>query len=336
MDLFKATPINENYHYGTLGEFRVVIRTSDNWINISKLCASAGKKTKEFTQWRSLEGHKEMLQYYSKIYEHLPSLDDEDEPPQDPGVVQKEYYCLDIVGDTELKGIPKRESNIIRGTYVPNLLAIQVAQWVSFDFGHKVSSIVVDHYRYSMVKKDETINKQQTTIEELRALILKGQEEAKQQNLDLLAQNLNLQSEVQAGRLDNKVQSDRLNEKIDKLQMDVNKLYDLCANKECSNEHIIVYRELGDDKSVLRIRTGTANYLKNTTKDADIVATYKNISNSKMFLREAKKLGYIPKNGNSIIYNIPLTSDRKKLRQFLRAIDNKHVQELEMLSCKSE
>ena len=121
MDLFKATPINENYHYGMLGQFKVIIRTSDNWINISKLCTSAGIKNKEFWRWKESGIHKEMLKYYSNIYE--PSSN-------------KEYSCLDIVGNTKLKGIPKKESNIIRGSYVPQELALKIWDWVD---AHKYS-----------------------------------------------------------------------------------------------------------------------------------------------------------------------------------------------------
>lgn len=47
---YETSAINDEYHYGTLGQFRVIVRTSDDWINISKLCASAGIEHKRFPQ----------------------------------------------------------------------------------------------------------------------------------------------------------------------------------------------------------------------------------------------------------------------------------------------
>ena len=111
------------------------------------------------------------------------------------------------------------------------------------------------------------------------------------------------------------------------MHRDVKSLYDLCSNKESSNENIVIYREPGDGKNIIRIRSGTSSYIKKQIRDDDIVSRYDNISNSKMFIREAKKMGYIPKNGNSIVYDIPLAADRKKLRHFLRAINDKHIQD---------
>ena len=127
--IYEVVSINDNYHYGTLGGFRVIIRTDDDWINITKLCDSAGIKHKEFDQCKRQEGHKEMLKYYSKLYEPL-SEDEEDEEDEERGSdqtpVQKEYYCLDIVSDKQLKGIPKKQSNIIKGSYVPKELALKI------------------------------------------------------------------------------------------------------------------------------------------------------------------------------------------------------------------
>ena len=306
MDLFKATPINENYHYGMLGQFKVIIRTSDNWINISKLCSSAGIKSKEFTQWKSLQGHKEMLKYYSNIYEPLPDNNDENEQPQDPGVVQREYYCLDMVGDIELKGIPKQESNIIRGTYVPNLLAIQVAQWVSFDFGHKVSSIVVDHYKYSMVKKDETINDQRTTIADLKRLIEETDKKSEQRF---------------------KVAEEKNQERHNELKGIINSAikYLKSEDTKSNKEMLLMYRLKEESKDKLHIHAGKRSSFKiPNAEDCDYLFIGDNISNSKGAVRFLKDKRILPSNGTSSTYTISRGSKRKELYKIVNGINEEY------------
>ena len=309
MDLFKATPINENYHYGMLGQFKVIIRTSDNWINISKLCSSAGIKIKEFWKWKQAEVHQEMLKYYSNIYEPLPDNNDENEPPPSGVVVQREYYCLDIIGDTELKGIPKQESNIIRGTYVPNLLAIQVAQWVSFDFGHKVSSIVVDHYKYSMVKKDETINEQRTAIEDLKRME------------ERLIQKINTQTNM-IKEIEEKNQ-ERHNE-LKGIISSAIKYLKLEENKS-NREILLMYRLKEEAKEVLHIRAGKRTSFKiPKAEKCDYLFIGDHISNSKSAIRYLKKENILPSNGASSTYKINDDKTREKLFKIVNGINEEY------------
>lgn len=301
---FKATPINEDYNYGMLGEFKVIIHNKTNYMNITKLCSDGGR---EFRSWK--RSNFDTLTFFDENYLK------EDH-------VKSDYKCLYIIEPQHVKSLTKDIQEILLGTYCHMDVAIVVAVWISQEFKFKVSSIVRNYYHYSLFLEKEKLRIDNMSLTErlnsMEALIRSGQN-------DIKIDNLNLQSEVQASRLDIKVQT----AKIDKLQEDVNKLYELCANKECSKEVIVIYREDGDDRSILRIRYGTADYIKNNTKNANIVATYKNISNSTMFLRKAKELGYVPKNGNSIVYTIPSGTDRKNLKIFLKAVDKKRVQERE-------
>jgi hypothetical protein len=289
MSLFKATPINDDYHHGILGEFKVVIRTSDGWINISKLCASAGIEHKKFKEWKKKEGHKEMLKFYSKIYE---PIYDPDEQGSDWTLVQKEYYCLDMVGDSDLKGIPKAQSNIIRGSYVPNLLAVQVAQWVSFDFGHKVSTIVVNYYSDTLkLKNKDLTEKNNDLMEELRQM----REETKQ-----MFQDAETKNQKRHGELKSIIKS-----AIDLLKEEPQK-----GNQEI----LLIYRLINESKETLHIHAGKRSSFKiPSAESCSYLFIGDFISNGKRILRFLKDKKIVPHNGSSSTYSIVGSKIRRKI-----------------------
>lgn len=288
MSLFKASPINDDYHYGMLGEFKVVIRTSDGWINISKLCASAGKKTKEFWKWKDADTHQEMLKFYSKIYE---PIYDPDEQGKDPCPVQKEYYCLDIVGDSELKGIPKAQSNIIRGSFIPNLLAVQVAQWVSFDFGHKVSTIVINYYSDTLKVRDLTNQRDsiQERFDKLEAMITGGQDESAKRAIKL-------EKDLATNETKSK---ERHNELKGIIKSAINLLKE---ERQKSNQEILLINE---SKEILHIHAGKRSSFKiPSAESCSYLFIGDSISNGKRILRFLKDENIVPKNGSSSTYNV--------------------------------
>lgn len=152
---FKATPITADYHYGMLGEFKVIIRTKDMYLNITKLCSDGGKN---FFHWKELKHSQEVIKYYNdntpRVYEGLES-------------------CIDVVnrGDLTTKGVSRENIGIILGTYIPCEMAITVAQWVSVPFGSKVARIVVDYYNnklsVSIKEKDDKIDELTKKIDEM-------------------------------------------------------------------------------------------------------------------------------------------------------------------------
>jgi hypothetical protein len=133
MSLFKATPINDDYHHGMLGQFNIIIRTKDDYVNITKLCKKGGK---EFKLWKRTDKAKQTLDYYDRVYL---DCDEDDEPSPDRGMMKKEYHCLDIVDN--IPGVAKEIMGIIKGSYVPKELALKVWDWV-------------DVFKYKTVKKN--------------------------------------------------------------------------------------------------------------------------------------------------------------------------------------
>jgi len=144
---FQATPINQDYHYGMLGEFKLIMRTKDNFVNITKLCAD-GKK--EFFNWKKNEKSKGFLKFFDERY--MACFDD---PSSTKG--RHEYKCLDVVTQSDLEGNTNENIQIIQGTYVHMDVAIYVAQWVSDDFAVKVSSIVRGYYNHSLYLKNKDL-----------------------------------------------------------------------------------------------------------------------------------------------------------------------------------
>ena len=128
--------INEDYGYCKLGEFNVIIRKEDGWININKLCKDGGKR---FSDWKCLKSSKETLKFFDKIMFG-------GNPQEYGGYQEDSYQCIEQIGKTELAGNTKEIIELLQGTYVPPKLAITVAQWVSVEFQYKVSCIVEEYF----------------------------------------------------------------------------------------------------------------------------------------------------------------------------------------------
>lgn len=258
-----------------------------------------------------------MLKYYSKLFEPLPDEDDEDEPSTSGQMVQQEYHCLDIVGDTELKGVPKQKSNVIRGTYVPNLLAIQIAQWVSFDFGHKVSSIVVDHYKYTMTKKDDTISKQQTTIEDLKKLIEDNDRKNEQRFMDADKKSQERLEDIER----------RSQERHDELRGIINSAIKYLKTEEDkgNREILLIYRLKKETKDTLHIHAGKRTSFKiPKAEKCDYLFIGDHISNSKRVVRYLKDNRILPSNGTSSTYKITSDCKREKLYSIVNGINDEY------------
>ena len=182
-----------------------------------------------------------------------------------------------------------------------------IASWVSPKFALAVSRIVNNYinkeFNQTIAQKDDKIDELMKRITTMEASMTK---------------------EIQSARLETKLQGDKLCTKIDKLQKDIEEVYKLCSNKEYSNEVVVIYREPGDPKTVLRIRAGKKDYIERQLKDAIDIELYENIANSKEALRHAKEKKYLPKNGNAIAFEIPKASDRKKIRNFIKGIDARY------------
>ena len=140
--------ISGDYHWGSYGEFRVVINVKTGYINATHLCKLADGKEgnkKDFRDWRKNASTDEL------IYEVSSSGGI---PPDDLFKVTTGGQVLEI-----------------RGTYVHPDLIPHVASWASPKFAIKVSRIVNAHlvreYTESIKQKELVIVYQKNKIDEL-------------------------------------------------------------------------------------------------------------------------------------------------------------------------
>ena len=136
--------INEDYGWGKYGDFKVLIRKKDGYINVTKLCQDGGKEFKSWTR----------NQYSNLLIEEVKSSRGENSPP---------------VIDTVIEGI-----GCVRGTYAHHDLVPHIASWISPKFAVKVSRIVND---YIVREYREQIRIKDTRIDELFKMLQEQKEE---------------------------------------------------------------------------------------------------------------------------------------------------------------
>ena len=161
--------VNDNYGWGKYGDFRVLIRKKDGYINVTKLCQDGGK---EFKSWNR-------NQYSSELIEEVKST---------------VRYCTEpvVVIDTVMDGLYST-----RGTYAHPDIVPHIASWISPKFAVKVSRIVNDYivrsYREQIRIKDTRIDE---LIEETRKqnqMLQEQKEENQKQTLMLQKQHDEIQ-----------------------------------------------------------------------------------------------------------------------------------------------
>ena len=107
--------INNDYSYGKYGEFCVIIKNSNGYMNATKLCNEAGKN---FKHWKTNITSKELIDEVS-LWVGIPT------------------HTL-----MEIPNVP----NNLRGTYVHPDLIPHIASWASPKFAIKVSKIVNEYF----------------------------------------------------------------------------------------------------------------------------------------------------------------------------------------------
>jgi hypothetical protein len=126
-------PINQDYGWGKYGEFKVLIRRRDGFVNITKLCRDGGKN---FKHWNENSSSKKMVEELSQVV----------------GIPTTQLMETHQAGsDYELSG-----------TYVHQDLVPHIASWISPQFAIKVSRIVnnfiVCQYEQAMREKNGEIS----------------------------------------------------------------------------------------------------------------------------------------------------------------------------------
>ena len=155
--------INEKYSKAKYGDFDVIMDMSNGYINATKLCASGNKQLKH---WSENSSSKNMITYYKS---RLP----DNRPPT---------FVINGGQNPE-----------ITGTYVHPDIIPHIASWVSIEFAFKVSKIVNEFLarerEEELRKKDIIIDKHLTSIDELKDMIKKADEENKKMLQKMIEQN---------------------------------------------------------------------------------------------------------------------------------------------------
>jgi len=180
--------IDDKYAYGKYGEFTVIMMTKNRFINATKLCK---EYSKEFFNWKQNKNNQELINEVEiDIYSGL-------------GIPRAEENKSFII-------INGGKNQLIKGTYVHELLIPHIASWISSKFAVKVSKIInsfiANEYINEIKKKDNKID----SLEEKLNIIIEDNKETKLINEKLLKSNEELlkyskKSEKQNRKLEQKL-----------------------------------------------------------------------------------------------------------------------------------
>jgi hypothetical protein len=163
--------INDEYGYGKYGNFEVIIRKRDGYINATKLCRDGRK---QLSHWIRNDNSKNLVKFLGNII----------------GKTREELIQC-VMGNT-----------IYTGTYVHPKLIPHIASWVSHEFALMVSDIVNEHiireYKIQMKQKDDKIDNLERTMKEIKD---KNDEMIRKmdkvlENNDILNENIELLKET--------------------------------------------------------------------------------------------------------------------------------------------
>ncbi len=151
--IIKPVPNCPGYSFGKYGDFDVIFRDKDGFINATKLCKLGGK---DYTKWNrlNLEGPQKLIKALkTKLYSESTQKQTIAKFGQGLNSVSNTQNVTSfediIVEDTISQ---ENTSLIIWGTYVHPKLINSIASWVSEDFALKVADIVEEYF----IKKANT------------------------------------------------------------------------------------------------------------------------------------------------------------------------------------
>jgi len=125
--------INEDFGYGMIGSFKVIIKKSNSFVNASKLCKDGGKK---FNDWSRLKSSEDLIEKLENR----------------------------VCGDSRTPAIIEilNVDNDIKGSYVNQYLIFNIAQWISSEYSLLVCDIMfeytVSEYKKQLENKDRHID----------------------------------------------------------------------------------------------------------------------------------------------------------------------------------
>lgn len=160
--------VNADYGWGKYGEFKVLIRKSDGYINASKLCKDGGKLLGNWIE------NKTSSILIEEVHRSI-------------GIPIDSLLCQVVQGPNDL-----------RGTYVHNALIPHIASWVSPKFAVKVSQIVNEfllrEHRMEVRRLNQELDVKQDKIDELLVEVREQREESKQQTMLLQEQKVEIEA----------------------------------------------------------------------------------------------------------------------------------------------
>ena len=269
--------INTDYAYGKYGDFTVIMMTSNRYINATKLCKQYGK---EFKHWKENIGNKQLIEEVEKEISSVGYPSDE---------LTNKSFIIKTGGRNEL----------LRGTYVHELLIPHIASWISPQFGIKVSKIVnsyiINEYITELKQKDDIIKDKVDNINRLENKID-----------ELLNKNKNMESMLEKNQL-------KLDKTFDKL-VGMNEKLDEANDKiDETNEELEVIKDkldIATDDRVVRTKSKTTLEYLIILKAYDEHTDYKyyiikcqkrsikqRLENNLSY-REIKRIEYVPNSIN--------------------------------------
>ncbi|CCU55398.1 N1R/p28-like protein [Adoxophyes honmai entomopoxvirus 'L'] len=114
--------INDSYHYGLFGDFKLVIDKTTGYFNATKLCNFGGK---QFKQWKRLEKSQELIKYIENLRSGNPHP-----------------WKYEIISNNK-HDICKKYT----GVYVCDDLILDIASWISPEFYMKCNNIIKHYFK---------------------------------------------------------------------------------------------------------------------------------------------------------------------------------------------
>ena len=155
----------ESFAMSYMGNFKIMIRKADGFINISQFLAKYGNKKRRINDWLTLKSSGEYVKY-------LQNLKGPTGIPVPPPI--SPYN-------------PKLD-NIIRGTYVTVDIAYAVAMWVDIKYFHQVIQIVKKY------EKNIAVSKYLAELKQKDAELQQIDAELQQKDAELECSNIELQN----------------------------------------------------------------------------------------------------------------------------------------------
>jgi methyl-accepting chemotaxis protein len=207
--------IDEKYAYGKYGDFKVIMMTKNRFINATKLCKIYKK---DFKHWNENKNSIELI------------LE-----------VEKEISSAGIPADENNKStilIKGGKNELIRGTYVHELLIPHIACWISSEFAVKVSKIVNSFIANEYINEIKDKNNKIDSLEEKLNIIIKNNDKTHKMNEELIEQNKEILKNNEELLKSNKSMEKSLNKANHKLDETLEKLDEVHEELENTNTEL--------------------------------------------------------------------------------------------------